>query len=197
VVVLATDGLPTDEFGGSSPEAAREFVQILRSLQNFPIWLVVRLCTDDVETRHFYNSLDNELEMPLEVLDDFVAEGKEVNKVNPWLNYGLALHRCREMGIQHRLFDLLDERQLNRDEVKGFLELLFGNACLEFAPDVHTDWKGFMKEVTRLVKSQAQEWNPRTKKVEPWVDVKKLEKTFIERKGLLAKLGSSRRKAAP
>jgi hypothetical protein len=197
VVVLATDGIPTDELGGTSPEAAREFVQVLRSLQNLPVWLVVRLCTDDEETRQFYNSLDTELEIPLEVLDDFVAESMEVTKQNSWLNYGLSLHRCREMGTQHRLFDLLDERQLNRDEVKEFLEILFGPASLEFAPDVHTDWKGFIKVVTRLVKQHPQEWNPRTKKNEPWVDVKKLEKCFLERRGLLAKLGSSRRKAVP
>jgi hypothetical protein len=194
VIVLATDGLPTDQFGGSSPEAAREFVQILRSLQGYPVWLVVRLCTDDEETCRFYNSLDGELELPLEVLDDFVAESKEVSKFNSWLNYGLPIHRVREMGYQHRLFDLLDERALNQEEIKEFLELLFGKANFENAPDVHEDWKGFVKGVGRVLKKQQNLWNPRTKKVEPWVDVKRLERTFSTRVGLLARLGSSARR---
>ena len=173
VVVLATDGLPTDTYGGSTPEAAREFVQILRSLQDYPVWVVVRLCTDDAETRAFYNSLDEELELPLEVLDDHVAEAKEVAKFNGWLNYGIPLHRTRELGYQHRIFDLLDERPLNKDEVKEFLELLFGRDALMNVPDVHTDWSGFVKGVSRVLKNENNQWNPRTQKMEPWVDVKK------------------------
>lgn len=195
-IVIATDGLPTDAYGGSSPEASREFVQTLRSLQSFPIWMVVRLCTDDEETCNFYNSLDEELELPLEVLDDHVAEAREVAQHNSWLNYAQPLHRTRELGYQHRLFDLLDERPLNKDEVKEFLELLFGNALFESAVDVHSNWKGFIKGVQRVVKSQPYQWNPRTQKMEPWVDVKKLERLYGERLGLFARMGSSARRSS-
>jgi hypothetical protein len=196
IVVLATDGLPTDAYGGSSPEAAREFVQMLRGLQNFPVWLVIRLCTDDPETRAFYNSLDEELELPLEVLDDHVAEAKEVSKFNGWLNYGRPLQLARELGYQHRLFDLLDERQLNKDEVKEFVEVLFGREAFENAPDVHTDWRGFVKGVSRVVKDENYQWNPRSQKMEPWVDVKKLDKMYGERLSLFARMGSSARRSS-
>lgn len=196
VVVLATDGLPTDSYGGSSADASREFVSILRSLQDFPIWLVVRLCTDDTETRAFYNGLDSELELSLEVLDDHSAEAKEVGRFNGWLNYGLPIHRTREMGYQHRIFDLLDERTLNKDEVKEFLELMFGRDAFVGAPDVHEDWRGYQKVLTRVVKAQKLQWNPRTQKMEPWVDVKKLDKIFSERIGLFSRMGSSARRSS-
>lgn len=193
-IVVATDGLPTDSYGSSTPEAAREFVQILRSLQSFPVWLVIRLCTDDEDTRRFYNSLDEELELPLEVVDDHVAEAKEVCKFNNWLNYALPLHRTRELGYQHRLFDLLDERPLNKDEAKEFFELLFGKPMFANSPDVHDDWRGFLKHMTKVVKTQPNQWNPKTQKMEPWVDVKKLDKACGERMGLFARMGSSARR---
>ncbi|CAB9514636.1 expressed unknown protein [Seminavis robusta] len=195
IVVIATDGLPTDAYGGS-PEAARDFVNLLRSLQSYPVWLVIRLCTDDFETRTFYNSLDEELELPLEVLDDHAAEAKEVSRHNGWLNYGLPIHRTRELGYQHRLFDLLDERPLNKDEVKEFLGVLFGKSLFENAPDVHTDWRGFIKGVSRVVKNQQYQWNPKSQKMEPWVDVKKLDKMFGERLSLFARMGSSARRSS-
>jgi len=194
VVVLATDGIPTDAYGGTSPEASQEFIQVLRSLQDFPVWLVIRLCTGEEETCKFYNSLDKELELPLEVLDDHVAEAKEVGKLNGWLNYGLPIHRTRELGYTHRLFDLLDERELNKDEVKEFLELLFGAPAIAGAPDVHKDWRGFLKVVTRVVKAHKLQWNPKTHKMEPWVNVTKLDKAFREKMGLFARIGSSARR---
>ena len=64
---------------------------------------------------NFYNGLDSELELNVEVLDHFAAKAKEVCKHNKYLNYAPPLHRCREMGYHNRLFDLLDERKLTKD----------------------------------------------------------------------------------
>jgi hypothetical protein len=74
VVVLAIDGLPTD-FRGMCDQ--RKFVNTLRSLDGLPVWVVIRLFTDEDEVVNFYNGLDAELELNLEVLYDFVAEAKE------------------------------------------------------------------------------------------------------------------------
>lgn len=126
VVILATDGLPTSPSGESSECVSEKFVQALRQLQSLPVWIVVRLCTDDQEVVDFYNSLHQALELPLEVLDDLFNEAKEIYKHNRWLNYCLPLHRCRELGYQHRIFDLLDERPLTKDEVVEFCSLLLG-----------------------------------------------------------------------
>ena len=35
------------------------------------------------------------------------------------------LHRIREMGFNHKLFDLLDERALTKDELLSFFALIF------------------------------------------------------------------------
>ena len=111
-VVIATDGLPTDDSGYAGHFENAQFISALRSLQQVSssTWIVIRLCTDDTEVVSFYNSLDNELEFPLEVLDDFFEEAKEVHEHNPWLNYALPLHRIRESGFRHHLLDLIDER---------------------------------------------------------------------------------------
>lgn len=49
VVVLATDGLPTNELGQTNNFIKDEFLQSLRSLEGLPVWLVVRLSTDEEE----------------------------------------------------------------------------------------------------------------------------------------------------
>jgi len=75
VFILATDGLPITQEGLNSQAANDEFVRALQQLQTLPIWLVVRLLTDEEEVVEFYNGLDAQLEMNLEVLDDFVNDG--------------------------------------------------------------------------------------------------------------------------
>ena len=111
VVVIATDGLPSDKCGTSGPSELEFFKDTFRSLGGLPIWVVIRLCTDNQQVVQFYNELDSELEYSLEVLNDFKGEAKEVFDYNPWLNNALPLHCIREMGFSHKLFYVLDERQ--------------------------------------------------------------------------------------
>jgi len=109
-IILATDGLPTDSRGYGGAAIQQQFVEALRGLEGLPVWVVVRLCTDEENVVEFYNDLDGQLELSLEVLDDFLEEAKEVHEHNPWLNYALPLHRLRELGYHHRIFDMMDER---------------------------------------------------------------------------------------
>ena len=46
-VILATDGLPTDESGRGGHQQEQDFVMSLKSLESLPVWVVVRLCTDE------------------------------------------------------------------------------------------------------------------------------------------------------
>ena len=177
-IILATDGLPTDGQGRSDVTTKREFTEALRSLEGLPVWIVIRLCTDEDAVVDFYNELDDQLELSLEVIDDFTQEAREIYACNKWLNYALPLHRCREMGYYNRLFDLLDERSLSPDELRDFLFLLFGAENFDGVPDPQVDWKGFLKSITAIVNKEKKQWNPVTKKMAPWVDVKKLDKAY-------------------
>merc|ERR1739841_484687 len=173
VIVLATDGLPSDNYGYSNSRTRDEFTNALRSLQGLPVWVVVRLCTDEDSVVNFYNNLDSQLGLSLEVIDDFTGEAEEVYEHNKWLNYSLPLHRIREMGFSHKLFDLLDERRFTKEERRQFFLLLFGPDKFDGAPDPQIDWKGFLRRLKRIVDGEKQQWNPVKKKVTPWVDVKK------------------------
>lgn len=176
VLVLATDGLPTDERGISDSAVQQRFIDTLRSLEGLPVWIVVRLCTDEDAVVDFWNNLDSQLELSLEVLDDFIAEAKEIQATNPWLNYGLPLHRMREMGFYSKLFDLLDERALAKDELTEFFRLLFGP--IDGVPDPLADWSAFCDAVERQNRIAGKTWNPISRRMEYWVDIRKLKRTY-------------------
>ena len=178
VIVLATDGLPSDNHGKSNRQTRNEFKDALQSLQGLPVWVVVRLCTDEDSVVEFYNNLDAELELSLEVLDDFTGEAEEVYEHNKWLNYSLPLQRIREMGFSHKLFDLLDERQFTKEELRQFFLLLFGPDKFDGVPDPHVDWNGFLRSIDRLANAEKKQWNPIRKKMMPWVDARKLNSVY-------------------
>jgi len=178
VVVLATDGIPTNREGESTLETREEFVQALKSLEGLPIYLVIRLCTQTEEVVEFYNSLDRDLDLNLEVLDDYFSEAKELYRYNKWINYALPLHRAREMGFHHPMFDLLDERKLTLHEVKEYFSFLFGKERVDQIPDPVEDFKGFLKGVKKLLESEQKPYNPIAKKATPWADLRKLARAY-------------------
>ncbi|KAL7496787.1 hypothetical protein ACHAWT_007170 [Skeletonema menzelii] len=182
-IILATDGLPTDEQGYNNSAVQQEFVQALRGLERLPVWVVIRLCTDEESVCDFYNSLDDQLELSLEVLDDFLEEADEVYEHNPWLNYALPLHRLREMGYHNRVFDMIDERPLTHQEIKDFCGLLLiDRQPYDQLPDPSADWKEFSRTIKGLLAKQPGQWNPKKKKVTPWIDMKKLDKIYGDSK---------------
>jgi len=178
VVVLATDGLPLDGTSSNTKQAMDEFVNAMRSLEGLPIWIVIRLCTDEEKIVSFYNDLDDNLELSLEVLDDFNGEAKEIYEHNKWLNYTLALHRMRELGFHDRVFDLIDERSLTKGELRQFLVILFGESEFDSVPDPSIDWEGFVAEIARMLQHEEHQWNPIKKALLPIIDIKQLNKAY-------------------
>jgi hypothetical protein len=150
-LIICTDGLPTDA-------SQDEFVEQLRRLEGLPIWLVIRLCTNEREVVDYYNALDAELELSIEVIDDFQGEAREIHKQNPWLTYAQPLHRMRELGYHDRLFDLLDERPLTPTEQKEICSIIFGEEKMTFSPDPGADWKGFVRHVHDLLDEEELQW---------------------------------------
>lgn len=204
VLVLATDGKPTDEQGFTSPTVDRAFERALKKLQS-RAWVVVRLCTDDSSVLNYYQKLDEEMELSLEVLDDYTDEAKEVYQHNPWLTYSLGLHRCREMGMSchstFRFLDWLDERALARNEIGEVLTRTFGlisdggddkNSILRMTcSELEEDWSSFCAVVHQVQETLALQrdnkhigaelkaffpWNPIKKQTTHWVDIRNLKK---------------------
>lgn len=177
-IILATDGLPTDNQGQYNDFVKNQFVESLRRLEGLPVWLVIRLCTDEENIVDFYNNLDEQLELSMDVLDDFCGEAEEVYEHNSWLNYALPIHRLREMGFHDRVFDMIDERALTKGELRDLCVLLFGYENFDGVPDPAVDWNGFLKEVKSMLDKEKTQWNPVKKKVMPLLDLKKLNKVY-------------------
>jgi len=175
VVVLATDGLPTDGTGVPSSNAREIFEHALKRLMCLPVWIVVRLCTNDKSIVSYYEGLDSALEVNLDVLDDFLDEAKEVYMHNPWLCYGLPLHRCREMGFHNQLLDLIDERPLTMDEISDFMCLLCHGMP---RVDPMVDWDIFCDNIAIALKSEQKQWNPVKRQMTPWVDINILHRKY-------------------
>ena len=65
------------------------------------------------------NSIDQELELNMDVLDDLGGEGIEIyENGNNWLTYGEPLHRLREFGSPIREMDLIDETKLSSEQMR-------------------------------------------------------------------------------
>ena len=174
-IVIATDGLPTDEEGYGGPDITNKFMAALKSLEGLPVWVVIRLCTDEPQVCEFYNDLDGELEISLDVVDDYTDEASEVEKYNPWLNYGFPIQRLRELGFHDRVFDMIDERPLTKGELYNFCCVLFGATSL---PDPSVDWISFVKALERLQKGENKVWNPIRAKMATWIDLRKLHEVY-------------------
>ena len=77
-----------------------------------------------------------------------------------------------------KLFDLLDEQALTKGQLRDFFRILFGDNLMDGVPDPEADWKAFCSSIQRLVDNEKKAWNPITKKMQPWVDMKRLKKDY-------------------
>eukprot|EP00814_Leptocylindrus_danicus_P013619 CAMPEP_0116006106 /NCGR_PEP_ID=MMETSP0321-20121206/1537_1 /TAXON_ID=163516 /ORGANISM="Leptocylindrus danicus var. danicus, Strain B650" /LENGTH=378 /DNA_ID=CAMNT_0003474609 /DNA_START=131 /DNA_END=1267 /DNA_ORIENTATION=+ len=172
-IIVATDGSPSDV------DSKQQFVDVLKEFDDLPVYIVFRLCTDNSSVVDYYGDIDKQLESPVEVLDDFVAEAEEIVRVNPWLNYSLPLHRCRELGFYHQTFDLIDERRFLKDEIATFCSLLLGEKEMLGAPDPLGDFEGFLEHVNLVTvrDENGHQWNPIKKKVLPLINDRELRKS--------------------
>lgn len=114
VIIIATDGEASD---GNISQAMKE-------LHDLPVWVVIRLCTDEPEVDAYWSRIDAELELEMDVLDDLRGEAMEINKHNNWFTYGEPLHRLREWGVQLKEMDLIDEAPLSADQMRAVCALM-------------------------------------------------------------------------
>lgn len=186
VVVVATDGLPTSTWQHVPSEAAKaELVEILRKLTlELPVFVVIRLCTDEDSVVDYYNRIDEEEELPLEVIDDILGEATELaSNGNGWLTYSPLVHTLREGGTFVKLFDLLDERKLTPLEVR----LLAGHLLQreDEAPLPLGDAREFCRQAERRLAQLPLVFDPIRQRIAPCIDVRQLRRAACEpRRGL-------------
>ena len=185
-IIIATDGCNHSSENSKNKlqesEMNQELLDALESLQGLPVFVVIRLCTDYGPIVDFYNSLDERLDLSLDVLDDHYNEALQVQEYNPWLNYALVLHRMREMGQNSILFDLLDERGFTELELRKFSVMLFGMENFILVDDPLTcQWNDFVDEIDRIQRKERKQWNPLTKELQPWMDIEYLRSSFLDK----------------
>jgi hypothetical protein len=173
-LTIATDGLPTKVTSGTSEQSDRNrMVEKLRQLGgSLPMQLVIRLCTDEKATVDFYNHLDEELEFPLDILDDIASEAQEVahENGNKWFAYTPLLHRLREAGTLCKVLDTIDERPLKPQEVRHLAELLSGSSL----PLAHLSDREFIDEMQQQVAKMPLVYDAVTLEMQPVINIAKL-----------------------
>jgi hypothetical protein len=182
VVVLATDGFPTDPRGYGGHSAQEEFLKCLSRFRSLPVQFVFRLCTNKKDIVKFYQKLAQDLDfLEIVVLEDFQSESRKVRDSNPWLNYALPLHRMRESGYANPLLNVLSQRMLTSSEMRDFAELLFvhgttGQQCS--IPQPSTNWNSFWDETKRLLAKEKLARNPLEPYPKPWIHLNQLYREY-------------------
>ena len=177
-IILATDGLPTNPRGVPPGNERENFVAAMKSLEGLPVWIVIRLCTDTQRIVDYYNDLDRQLELSIEVLDNYEDEALEMYGPNPWLNYTMQIHRMREMGFQKRYFDYLDERPLTLIELNEFCVMLFGEKNFQGVPTSEENFKEFCKAVKIMAKKEPPAYHPVRYVLKELVSVTKMKSVY-------------------
>jgi len=89
------------------------------------------------------------------------------------------MHRLREAGLLWGIFDFLDERPLDLEEIHQFCDNFFvGDNNKDLGLPHPRDWKSFMDRLSELVKKEKPTWNAVKKKRTPWISLSKLESMF-------------------
>lgn len=127
VVFIATDGQSSDG----------DIRIPLSRLRDLPVHLILRLCTNDENIVNYWNQIDNDLELHLDVLDDFYSEAREIYRVNPEICYSECIHQYREFGTKTQEMDILDERKLSFDQLKNFARMIYGDDYIQHSNGIN------------------------------------------------------------
>ena len=114
-VVICTDGESTDG----------DIIHTMRPLKELPVWVIIRLCTDDSAVVDYWNDTARQLGIKIDVLDDLKGEAEEVYNRNNWLTYAEPLHRLREFGIGLKEFESLDDEAFSLGQIRRMCSLMY------------------------------------------------------------------------
>ena len=166
-VIILTDGEATD---GSVAAA-------LKPLEELPVFMVVRLATDAPKVVRYWDEVDKELELEMDVLDDLVQDAGQVRTHNSWLRYGDELHRMREFGASSKELDLIDESPLGAEQMSillsGFLNVKL--------PHPEADFPKFLDSLRRASDSETKLFDPLSQSFMPWIDRQEMTRMYGRR----------------
>ena len=128
------------------------------------------------------------VEETFQLMGDFMTELQRVYSHNPWLNYGFPLHLCREEGIGIHVVESLSQRPLKLGEALIVLGCIFGEdlrvrPCSTTRSTDPIAFRTLRSRVEQLNTDAGVLWSPLKKKVVPWVDMKKFNRTFLRGHG--------------
>jgi len=174
-VVLCTQGRQTDEYGKEGSAVMKDCVDSLMALSKLPVKIVVRLCAHDEKATEFINMIDVKLDSVV-ILGDYWREATEVNLYNPWLTYGLGIHRLREACLTSDLLNGLGRKVFTADDIYEFCKEFFIGEKEIYLPHPRNSVDAFLRGVNHLLEDERSQWNPVKKKLTPWIDMKELER---------------------
>ena len=139
--------------------------------------VIIRLCTNEDHVVDYWNNVDRDLEVNIDILDDCIGEATEMREVNPWLNYDICLHRLREWGVKNKELDIIDEKPLTADQMMKVVALILGENK-DHMPHPVADFNGFANYVRDKQQALGKFYNSCTRKMEPIIDISLLRKQY-------------------
>jgi len=170
VLIICTDGESSDG----------DLANAMRPLEGLPVWVVVNLKTDEDRIVSYWNSIDEQLELEIDVLDDYASEAQECYAKNPWLTYSSAIHALREGGIRIKEFDLLDEGKLSLESCRFVCSMLLGGRVDDF-PHPEVDFEAFRSYVSNRLETVPTVYSPVHKSLRPVIDINALSQCYGKR----------------
>ncbi len=99
-------------------------------------------------------------------------------EANPWLVYGLPLHRMREFGLPSKEFDVLDSNLLTAGQMRSLVAALLGGRPDEY-PDPIQNFKDFAGAVSHRMQEAPLQKDPmRYLREHPWVNMSALSTKY-------------------
>lgn len=163
-LIIYTDGEPSDG----------NFKSTIDILKNLPVFVVIRLCTDLSSVQSYWAEVEKNVELNLDIIDDYKNEALEIYNVNNFLNYCYPIHKIREYGITDRIFDHLDEGSLTLDQVKKYVSYFLSPEDFAKIPDI-TNPKQFFAALNEFA-PKFQFFDPVKGKLAPFLHVSALKR---------------------
>lgn len=123
LILIITDGIPTDKDGRYTESSIQEFIGVLRNRDCEKFKIVILLCTDDDAVVSIYNDIDSMID-GISVIDDYETEKRKCESIQrDGFMYTEDMHTFRTLmsGISDS-FDKMNEMRIFCDKYGNYIE---------------------------------------------------------------------------